>query len=139
MSPSHTILLCTLSAGTGGNKFVNVSVDGQTTFGNYSYQGTFQIVIRYQVPTITAIYGVPVGTAGGLITLYGTNFGTDATLITPLIVNQQCYGVTVLNDHTVIQCTAPAGTGQNRSISITVDGLQNSITTVTLDYAGMKD
>ncbi len=73
------------------------------------------------------------GTAGGRVTITGTNFGVDSTLIIAMLNSQPCSNVTIDTDHYIINCDAPEGTGTDHPVILTV-GDQTTYTTYS--YAG---
>jgi IPT/TIG domain len=59
----------------------------------------------------------------------GNNFGSNAGLIEVFIGElyggNPCRNVVLVTAHTLLTCNAPAGVGQNLSITIIVNGIQN--------------
>jgi IPT/TIG domain len=64
-----------------------------------------------------------VPTAGGQLTIFGLNFGDDATQVSIFIDGTQCMNAILLVSQTTLECTMPPGIGQNFGISVTVDTL----------------
>jgi len=109
---SHTQIQCTLPAGSGVNKPIVVTVDGQNS-NSFNFAYTAPAVTSFTPPTVPA--------TGGTITLSGTNFGGSGVTASVSILGGTCSITT--RDHETIQCTAPSRISTLVSSgTITVDG-----------------
>lgn len=86
---SSVSFLCFAPAGTG-NVSVYVTVNNATSSA---------FVVTYQPPTITGISAAE--QSGGVLKIYGTNFGRDASVIN---ISLPCVNITVLTPHTTLGC-----------------------------------
>ncbi len=127
-NPDHSSLILRPPSGTGVSKttFITVSNLVNTLTASFSYNA----------PTITAIVPSVVKHSGSVITITGSNFGTDNSLIQVRIASLQCIGNQLITMHLSLTCTTPFFPASllNTMVSITVDGLlsiQNSTIHVT--------
>lgn len=104
-----------MSPGVGAGLAVLITVSGQSCTGRFSYQA----------PTITNI--TQSMTTGQTVTVTGTGFGTDSTVISATFNGVACSSIFVTTPFTTFTCLAPAGTG-NCTVNITVPG-QTTLTT----------
>ena len=130
-------MTCTLPAGTGKNKPVTMIFYTKTSSNDASFQG-----FSYAAPTVTSAVTSSGSTSlvpGSPITLNGTNFGTDASLVlvtaqlcstpnTPSNCSTNptstCTNVTVTQ--TTVSCTLPVSTntvGTTVVLNVTVDSV----------------
>ncbi len=87
------------------------------------------LYLSYLVPTVTTITPPTLPTSGGRITIGGTNFGTNTSLISVTVGgNIVCSNIAIVADHTSISCDLPGKVGVNLPVSVTVDGLSNNVT-----------
>eukprot|EP01133_Synstelium_polycarpum_P017525 gene17525-20913_t len=114
---SSTVLQIPIPAGTGSNLALAVNIEG------FSFTGT----VNYMAPKITAATKAP--TAGGIITITGTNLGNDKNALVINISGGSCADPEILTAHTVITCDAPVGTGAERVILLKVGGLATTFNT----------
>ncbi|KAH3767653.1 protein brassinosteroid insensitive 1 [Pelomyxa schiedti] len=105
---NHTTLSCQPPAGNGKDRLVVVTVAGQS--------GSAQ-VFSYFGPTILSTS--PTGTAGGWISITGTDFGNSASMRVT-IDGKECLGVGILSLHYQISCQAPPGAGVNLTVKMEV-------------------
>lgn len=138
-SHTHYELVCTLPAGTGLDKDVVVVVNDQSSAINNP-------LFDYAAPFLTAVQGctdtdpltpdsVGCSKAGmTILTLTGSNFGSNASEISITVGGNPCPDVVVISD-TEVTCNLPPGIGFDQPVTISVDE-QPSNTDVALDYAG---
>ncbi|PRP82680.1 outer membrane autotransporter barrel domain-containing protein [Planoprotostelium fungivorum] len=111
---------CKAVGGTGTNLPVNVSVAGSVYTSS---------VMSYLPP---AFYNASSGlTSGGLINIYGSQFGNDPTALVITANGEPCQNPSIVSSSTTISCTAVAGTGAAKSLTIVVGG---QLTTGTFSY-----
>ncbi len=85
--------------------------------------------LSYLVPTVATITPPTLTTSGGRITIVGTNFGNNASLISVTVGGSiVCSNIAIVADHTSISCDLPGKVGVNLPVSVTVDGLSNNVT-----------
>jgi len=140
---NHTRVEFDAPVGTGRNLDIELVVAGQAS----SYGGA---LFSYESPTVSTVQGCSPGTdilpktegcsvdGGSVLTITGTNFGNDSSLISVTIGGglTTCSPVTLLIDHTSLQCTLgsnPHG-GFNLDVNVTVDGQSGSAP--LLSFAG---
>ena len=118
-------ITCTAPAGTGKDIAVVVTVGDKksTPYASFTYQS----------PTVTSITSVP--TAGGTVTIVGTNFGPLGTTQLSssaggsiVVAGKACTSGTVTVAHTTITCTQLEGTGGSKDVTVTVSTLSSGIT-----------
>ncbi|KAF2070534.1 hypothetical protein CYY_008152 [Polysphondylium violaceum] len=85
------------------------------------------VSLSFAIPNILHTTSTP--TQGAITTITGNNFGTQDKNIVVLIGGKACTDIKITGDHTVLECTAPVGTGV-QDITITVDGLSNTISSI---------
>ncbi len=118
-----TEVRCTLPAGAGVSRAVQVTVDGQAS----SSPATFS----YSAPTLATVTPSTGPTAGGTtLTLSGANFGAAGASVT--LAGVTC-PVTV-QSHTQVLCTLPPGAGTARAVQLTLAG--QSSNTQPFSYLG---
>ncbi len=115
---THTRVECTLPAGTGTSKTVQLTT--------VSSQTTSSTAFSYAAPTISAVTsasGFP--TLGGVpVTVAGSNFGTTPALAS-IDIDGTAYPVTSITSDGAI-FTLPPGVGTAQQLKITVDGQTSS-------------
>lgn len=116
---SATSISFSAPSGTGTGT-INVTVGGQ------SITSTF----NYNPPTVTSV--TTPDTVGGVVTIIGTNFGTNPSLISVTLQSTLYSGITVVNSHTSISFIVSPGVGTNLAIIVKVNN-QNSAAK-TLNY-----
>lgn len=123
---ANTELTCTVAAGTGAGITVVVTAGVDKKSDVVSPYAIFS----YQNPTVTATTRSP--TAGGTITITGTNFGpTGNTALSSasggsvIVAGKTCTSATVTTAHTTLTCEQPEGTGASGNIVVTVDTLDS--------------
>lgn len=89
----------------------NVTVYNQTVSVNY---------IPYLSPIITST--TQCEPQGGVITIYGQNFGMNPSAISVTVGGYVCTGIKVVTTDTAISCTAPSYIGVASIVTIQVDG-----------------
>lgn len=113
---SHVIsdsqVTCLLPAGSGSKLTVRVVTDGipSELVGGFSYNK----------PRILDIDPAFVSTSGSVVTIFGESFGTSSSDATVMIGTSPC--PVVSNTKSMIICRAPAGTGLNIAVTVTIDG-----------------
>jgi len=119
VSTAFSTIQFTAQAGTGLKNDLQVSVNGQlTSVANFAYAA----------PTISGLTTSTNGsTAGGILTLTGTNLGNDLSVLSVYLAGSQIPSVSSVN-HTQAIFPFPAGTGANKPLLVSVDG-QNVSTT----------
>ncbi len=119
---SDAEVTCRLSPGTGSNNVVLLTLDGQVSPIHVATGdgGSFSPVVVFQAPTLSSIspsVGKPQG--GVLITVDGSNFGTDKSKIQVLFGKHA--GKVLRAEETNLLVLAPAGEGEDE-IKVVVDG-----------------
>jgi IPT/TIG domain-containing protein len=117
ISIAHQQIVCTVLAGIGTLKQLVVVVNSQISNG---------LSVSRTSPVLTAVNTTIIPTAGGVIKINGTNFGTNAGSISVLYDGQACTGITISISHQQITCSLPAGTGTLKQIVVIVDGQQTN-------------
>jgi hypothetical protein len=125
---SDAEVTCRLSPGTGSNNVVLLTLDGQVSPVHVATAdgGTFSPVVVFQAPTVSSIapsVGKPQG--GVLITVDGSNFGTDKSKIQVLFGKHA--GKVLRAEDTNLLVLAPAGEGEDE-IKVVVDGQTSRLT-----------
>jgi len=119
----HTELECVSPVGSGIQD-ITITVDTITN--------TIPSIFKYDVPTL--LNNTLVSTIGGdKTTLTGDNFGNDASVIKVLVNNVECTAVEIVTVHTSISCVTPSGQSTNNSISIDVNGQQETFNNFNYD------
>eukprot|EP00899_Mesostigma_viride_P025809 jgi/Mesvir1/6412/Mv19504-RA.1 len=110
-----TEITCTIGPGTGSSIAITVQVAGVMSQEAY--------VFSYGAPTVASVTSST--TAGGPITVTGTNYGPfgPAFVTSVTIGGAACVNATVTVNHTVIQCNAPKGVGVNLDVVVTISEL----------------
>jgi len=124
---SDAEVTCRLSPGTGNSNAVLLTVDGQLSPSRVAAAdgGTFVPVVAFQPPTLSSIspsVGKPQG--GVLITIEGTNFGTDKSKVQVLFGKHA--GKVLRAEDTNLLVLAPAGEGEDE-VRVEVDGQQSKL------------
>ncbi|PRP76898.1 outer membrane autotransporter barrel domain-containing protein [Planoprotostelium fungivorum] len=114
VSIASTMITCNATAGTGALRNVTVGVDGQSTTGNFSYISP------------NPITATSVSTAGGIVNISGSNFGTNSSTTYVTIDGQPCLSPVTIYNYTTITCQAQPDAGALLDVSVTVDGLTGS-------------
>ncbi|EGG20278.1 hypothetical protein DFA_07401 [Cavenderia fasciculata] len=106
-----------IPAGTGVNKKMKYIFEGsiQLNGGDVSYNRPF---LDFITPSV-------IPTAGGRVTMNGFNFGTNTALVSVTVGGTDCG---------IVMCDAPAGSGTNKIVRVTVDS-QLQPNTFTVNYA----
>ncbi|KAH3746093.1 tyrosine protein kinase [Pelomyxa schiedti] len=112
-----TSIACLAPAGTGQGKCIEITIPAG------SDQTSNLCTFHYNDPVIYSATNV--STEGGVTSISGLNFGKDSSIITVKIEQNVCGNVTILDDHVLLSCVAPAGIGTNLQLSVTV-GVQKS-------------
>jgi large repetitive protein len=108
---SHTSLRCTLPAGAGVDRPVQLNVSGQASN---------EFLLSYDRPQIDTIQPSTLATSGGQhVTIIGSGFGEG---IAQVSVGDQDCPQDAANNHGQIVCTAPQGQGLNVPVLVTVAG-----------------
>ncbi|KYQ99673.1 IPT/TIG domain-containing protein [Tieghemostelium lacteum] len=117
----------TFPVGTGIPKALSVSVDGLSSGTSVN-----PVTVGYIAPSISKVT-IGASTAGQNINIEGDNFGdtiskisVTITPISPSGTAYQCGSISIVENHTKLQCTLASGTG-TYSTQVSVDG-QNSNT-----------
>ena len=125
VTTAYTKLTCDAPAGTGKDIAVVVTVGDKksTPFASFTYQS----------PTVTSITSVP--TAGGTVTITGTNFGPTGSASlgsnaggSIVVAGKSCTSATVSVAHTTITCSQLEGTGGSKDVTVTVATLSSGTT-----------
>ena len=138
---NHTLLVFSAPRGYGTNIPVSVTVATQTS----SYTGTG--LLSYAAPTITSVSGCisdaypnavdcPVNNAGYPVTITGTNFGNNPSVINVTIGTLNCTFASISSADTVITCglqPQPHG-GFNVAVKVSIAG--QSVSQPYLSYSG---
>eukprot|EP01105_Mastigella_eilhardi_P017200 TRINITY_DN3957_c0_g1_i2.p1 TRINITY_DN3957_c0_g1~~TRINITY_DN3957_c0_g1_i2.p1 ORF type:complete len:1904 (-),score=337.21 TRINITY_DN3957_c0_g1_i2:1008-6683(-) len=110
---SHTQFTLFIPEGTGTLHSIAVSLQ---------YTPEFYLSISHQLPYVTKTFST--STLGGRTTIIGGNFGTNASLVEPLIGGSKCTDVKLFSDEN-LTCTVPAGSG-SVTLTIQVDGQRSN-------------
>lgn len=83
---------CGVAPGVGEGYDVEVDVNGQTASSTFSYQGNYFIILIRVLnfilgPSINSSSAV--ATTGGRVTIFGANFGSNATAGSVQVLNFQ--------------------------------------------------
>ena len=136
----HGLITCTMPPGHGFGYFLYVAVySGATSFlataatcgvgCNTGVAGGYtdceKICFKYQGPTVTSVTDCP--TNGGVVTVYGTNFGPAAPGSNTHVDNlrfalQTASNITVVSDTELTAEYAAAGTGRDYGVLIQIKG-----------------
>jgi hypothetical protein len=119
---SDAEVTCRLSPGTGSSNLVLLTLDGQISPSQAAVAdgGTFSPIVTFQPPTLSSIapsVGKPQG--GVLVTVEGTNFGTDKSKIQVFFGKH--FGKVLRAEETNLLVLAPAGEGEDE-LKVVVDG-----------------
>eukprot|EP01133_Synstelium_polycarpum_P000228 gene228-278_t len=115
-SSLNTFVSCSAPAGTGLANVVVVTFDGQSSKPLSN--------LNYASPTISSF-----SQSTTLLSLVGSNFGNDASVVSVSFNGGQAVPVTIVNNHIIVSTTAPDGT-LNGDLTITV----NSQTSPVFDF-----
>jgi len=125
VTEAYTKLTCSAPAGTGQDIAVVVTVGDKKSTPYASF--------KYQNPTVSSITSVP--TAGGTVTITGTNFGPAGSAALSasaggsiVVAGKACTSGTVSVAHTKITCTQLEGTGGGKDVTVTVSTLSSGTT-----------
>lgn len=100
---AHTTITCTVSAGTGSDQVVEVTIPcpgGQTSSKTiFSYSGLCVSTFFFSLvaPSITSVTSAP--TQGGSVTITGLNFGPSSSGMSVLLDDTEC-AITQFIPHT---------------------------------------
>ena len=124
-SYTQTQIVCQIPPGQGANLTLNVNVAGQTLLAPPQYS--------YLPPSVVSNINPQAGPTlgGGVLTLYGSNFGLSAsvTFVNPASPSAQyltCAPYGLGQSHTQIQCTVPAFQGLSIPLFVNVSGQLSS-------------
>jgi hypothetical protein len=121
------IIQCTVPPGTGSSVPVVVTAYEQPSIPH-------TIGFGYAAPTIEAITPTEISTSGGtLVTITGSNFGEDPSLVTVTVGSVACTALQMSATH--IECVAPEGTNNPVAVIATVDGQPSGAYDGNFDYA----
>jgi hypothetical protein len=120
-SSEHASLTLRPSSGTGMLRTVFVTVSNLVNSLTASFS--------YSAPTISSVVPSVVKHSGSTITITGTNFGTDASLLSVQIGSLLCSSNVLMTMHVSLMCTTPvfASSLLNAVVSITVDGIVSRV------------
>ncbi len=118
---SPYMLTCLVPAGEGQGLNVTASVDEDDTSTTTLVSGAMASAFTYAAPNVTYASLIDAD-SGGLLTLYGFDFGTSTPAIT--VGSSSCTPVTRVS-HTHITCTAPPGAGLGISLRLARQDGQN--------------
>ncbi|KAH3762247.1 zymogen granule membrane glycoprotein [Pelomyxa schiedti] len=119
----HTQLNCSVSEGVGKTLPVSLSVGGQVC--------SFATGFSYEAPVLFSASSA--GTSGGLVTLYGTDFGPQGTAATVKVSGVEYSGALVSVAHSQIAFTIGPGTGASKVTQVIVAN-QSSAATMIFSY-----
>jgi hypothetical protein len=123
-STDHSSLILRPSSGTGISRTIIATVSNLVNSLTNSFS--------YNAPTITAIVPSVVKHSGSTITISGSNFGSNNSLLLVHIASLQCSDYALVTSHLLLTCTTPVFSGSimNAIVSVTVDGLASSINSI---------
>jgi hypothetical protein len=121
---SWTQLLCFISQGSG--KALNVSM---TIFDRAVLIFS---AFSYPPPEILSIFPLSIPSLGAIITITGSNFGTNQSRIVVYTNESPCLSPFLIKSNT-ITCLAAAGSGVNRKVSVSSDEQSSSIGMLSYD------
>ncbi|PRP73158.1 outer membrane autotransporter barrel domain-containing protein [Planoprotostelium fungivorum] len=113
---NSSYLTCITGDGAGGANYPAAITVGNQNASNPS-------LFSYRVPAIYAY--TQVGTSGGFINITGANFGNNVQLVSVNVGGINCTSITMVINHTLLQCYLPGGTGSVPLI-VTVNGQVNA-------------
>jgi IPT/TIG domain len=67
-----------------------------------------------------------VSSLGGIVTITGTNFGNNATVVSAHVNQNACTGLTVSIAHTQLKCEVVSGVGGPHLVVVDVNGQTTS-------------
>jgi hypothetical protein len=120
-SIDHSSLILRPSPGTGISRTTILTVSHLVNSLTSS--------LSYNAPTITTIVPSVVKHSGSTITITGSNFGTNVSLISVEIASFYCSSYAIIAMHLSFTCTTPIFSGSilNAQVSVTVEGLRSRI------------
>ena len=110
-------VIARVPAGAGSEVPVRVVVDGVQSVLNSN------ITFSYLAPYVTS--ATPVGTAGGLIEIFGGNFGPNGTVPHTVTLGGVACGSPMTTENSTIQCTAAPGVGKDLDVFIQIGANSN--------------
>ncbi|EFA74625.1 hypothetical protein PPL_11593 [Heterostelium album PN500] len=123
----HTIIICSIPAGTGTNFFLSVYMNGNKI---NSINGIQSLRFSYQPPTIST-FSPSIGTPFGLLSVQGSGFGQNSSLVSVSIGTSSCPIVSISD--TSISCSIPFGAGSSKQY-VSVQVSNNIVPTVSSSY-----
>eukprot|EP01117_Protostelium_nocturnum_P011184 TRINITY_DN405_c0_g1_i6.p1 TRINITY_DN405_c0_g1~~TRINITY_DN405_c0_g1_i6.p1 ORF type:complete len:5778 (+),score=1958.70 TRINITY_DN405_c0_g1_i6:207-17540(+) len=111
----HNTLTFVAPEGTGSNVPFVLNVNGQSADSKFSY-----------LPPHADRFTGSTSTAGETITVFGTNFGNDASVFTATLNGVACNTYTISASHTAFTLNVPEGSGTNLQLVVTVNGQSSS-------------
>ncbi|EFA85482.1 hypothetical protein PPL_01439 [Heterostelium album PN500] len=124
---SSKIIVCHVPNGVGKRNEILIS-DDDTIFDIQRSK----FIFSYDSPLIQAVQPVIRG-MGDIMTINGSNFGTDATRVNIMIDERlECWPIVSLSVNS-IQCLTPAAMGDHQTVTVTVGDQSSSFTIDTLD------
>ncbi|EGC31914.1 hypothetical protein DICPUDRAFT_99067 [Dictyostelium purpureum] len=124
-SEQYSQLTCDLVPGSG-SLTVSLTIAAKSTAYNYQYQN----------PTVSSANNIP--NVGSLVTVTGTNFGSNKDDISISIGSYTCSNVVIVTDHQKITCSAPVGTPGTYGLVVTVKGLPSTAFSVYYFASGLS-
>ena len=121
-----TQITCTMASGLPINTDVTVTMyDGTLTSGS-----TGAGLLSVNAPAVSSMDPASgITTAGGTITVTGTSFGPiGSSHITITLGGEACASATVTTADTTATCAAPAGTGSDKDLAVTITNNEESLT-----------
>ena len=115
---------CSFPAGTGSQLLLTVQVENSQGLSSTS---NTDIYLGYQPPYNYNITPALIPTSGSRITINGTNYGFEASLITVMLGQFQCSDVLIVVAHQIISCFVQ-GTGKNRLLTTDVNSQSSTQT-----------
>jgi hypothetical protein len=121
---SWTRILCYVSQGSGSSLNVSVTIFDRTVWKYAAFS--------YPSPRISSIFPSSVPTFGSVITITGSNFGTNQTKIVVYTNGSPCSSPLLIAPNT-ITCLAAAGSGVNRVVFVSADEQTTTIDALSYD------
>jgi hypothetical protein len=117
---NDSLITCALPAGAGSSQPVVVTVGGLSSPS---------FPFSYDKPVVSGVVPLKGATVGQLITIVGDNFGTAPSVS----ISSVACNVTASN-HTAIVCSAQAGSGSGKLLSVTTGSPPQSSSAVSWGY-----
>jgi hypothetical protein len=121
---SWTQILCYVSEGSGSALSASVTIFDRTAWKFSAFS--------YPPPKILSVFPSSVPTIGSLITITGSNFGTNQTKIVVYTHGSPCSSPLLIAPNT-ITCLATAGSGVNRVVSVSADEQTTTMDALSYD------